>query len=299
MIFSLSVQSVIYGNNAADLLRSLDFLVAAIKVARTTTDARFGDAHIIWGDCSQSPRLCEEEIYKASLVAAKEDIQFSYRFFSSNLGSAGGHNQLFTLSGTDLVLILNPDTIISPNALLGLLKPFGDKRIGLTEARQIPIEHPKNFDPVSLDTSWASTACALARRKAWEEIDGFDAKSFFLYCDDVDFSWRMRLKGYRVIYCPNAVIFHDKRLNRDAKWIANSTEAYYSAEAALMLAHKYSRNDLVEAISKDFCNQGNSIQKEALAEFEKRKIENRLPIQIDSDHRIAQFIGGFYAKNRY
>ena len=29
-----------------------------------------------------------------------------------------------------------------------------------------------------------------------------------MYCDDVDFSWRVRLLGYKVIYRSDAPVFH-------------------------------------------------------------------------------------------
>ena len=299
MSVSLCVQSVIYGNNSADLLRSFDYLIASIKTARTAASDFISVVHIVWGDCSPLPRLSEHEIQKAMSSAAKVNIQFEYHFFSRNLGSAGGHNNLFSKVNTDFILILNPDTIISPNAISNLLETCKNQKIGIAEARQIPIEHPKYFDPSSLDTSWASTACALVRRDACELINGFDSESFFLYCDDVDFSWRMRLNNFRVVFRPDAVVFHDKRLSADAKWIATATEEYYSAEAALLLAHKYSRNDLVDTISKDFFSHGSAPQKKALAEFDLRKQQNRLAKQIDNDHRVAQFTGGYYAKHRF
>jgi len=31
---------------------------------------------------------------------------------------------------------------------------------------------------------------------------------FFMYCEDVDLSWRLRLLGYRIIFAPDAVVYH-------------------------------------------------------------------------------------------
>jgi hypothetical protein len=61
-----------------------------------------------------------------------------------------------------------------------------------------------------------------------------------MYCDDVDFSWRARLAGYRVVYQPTACVFHDKRLDPDGQIVAGEAEVYYSAEASLMMAWKWS-----------------------------------------------------------
>src|SRR5690606_12759794 len=116
--------------------------------------------------------------------------------------------------------------------------------VGLVEAKQIPIEHPKDFDPETGETSWASTACAMGPLEVFREIDGFDADSFFLYGDDVDFSWRVRLAGYKVIHQSSAFVFHDKRLSHEGRWMSSPAEQYYSAEATLLLTYKWSRSDL-------------------------------------------------------
>ena len=60
--------------------------------------------------------------------------------------------------------------------------------------RQIPYEHPKAYDPVTLDTPWVSGAATLFRREAFEAVGGFD-DAIFMYGEDVDLSWRLRARG--------------------------------------------------------------------------------------------------------
>jgi GT2 family glycosyltransferase len=48
---------------------------------------------------------------------------------------------------------------------------------------------------------------ALIRREVFQELGGFD-KSYFAYLEDVDLSWRVALRGYRVLYEPLAVVQH-------------------------------------------------------------------------------------------
>ena len=165
----------------------------------------------------------------------------SYRHFGTNRGSAGGNNDLFALSVSDLVLIINPDCYASPNLVFELCRALDDPQAGIVEARQVPLEHPKEFDRRTGETSWASGACMLIRRDVIEQIGGFDEESFFMYCDDVDFSWRARLGGYRVVYRPTACVFHDKRLDPHGQMVAGEAEVYYSAEASLMMAWKWSQ----------------------------------------------------------
>src|SRR3954454_20430785 len=41
-----------------------------------------------------------------------------------------------------------------------------------------------------------------------ELIGGFD-RGFFLYLDDADVGWRARMAGWRALYVPEAVVWHD------------------------------------------------------------------------------------------
>ena len=132
-----------------------------------------------------------------------------------------------------------------------------------------------------------------------KEVDGFDSATFFLYCDDVDFSWRIRLAGYKVIHQPAAVIFHDKRIGEKGNWQAGAAEAYYSAEAGLLLPYKYSRDDLVKKRMLYFKASGEPHLLKAAANFEERSAAGKLPRQIDGDHRVGQFVGNNYAVHRF
>ena len=52
-----------------------------------------------------------------------------------------------------------------------------------------------------------SGACFLARRRALEELGGFD-ESYFMYAEDTDLCWRARRAGWGVAYVPGAVVTH-------------------------------------------------------------------------------------------
>lgn len=252
------------------------------------------------GDCSPEPVFTSEEIEtRAAKLRPQGVTRIQYTFFDANLGSAAGQNRLLADLQTDLVLILNPDTVVAPNIFGELVRPMRKPGVGIVEARQVPIEHPKDYDPVTGETSWAATACALVSSAVAKEVDGFDSEAFFLYCDDVDFSWRVRLAGYKVVFQPSAALFHDKRLSTAGKWIVGGAEEYYSAEAALILAHKYSNSALADRIERQLLAQGSEVEKKAARKYRDLKDAGKLPAQIDPGHRVAQFIDGFYAKHRF
>jgi GT2 family glycosyltransferase len=295
---SLQIQSVLYGNGVGDLDRSLESLARSIEVGRER--GVLTRVQVAYGDCSPVRTLSDEEVRQRSdrLRAAGAD-GLEYSFFEANLGSAEGNNRLWVGLDTDLVLILNPDTVVAPDTLVELVAPLRDPGVGLVEARQLPIEHPKDYDPLTGDTSWASGACSMVPVPVVREIGGYDSRSFFLYCDDVDFSWRVRLAGHRVVHRPSARVFHDKRLRPDGTWSVGAAEEYWSAEGALVLAHKYSRPDRVRQIRSDLLAHGSEAQRRAVADFDRRAEEGRLPQQIDARHEVGQFVAGNYARHRY
>jgi GT2 family glycosyltransferase len=57
------------------------------------------------------------------------------------------------------------------------------------------------------DTFAVNSAGMLVRRDVWEELGGFDA-ALPGTGDDVDFCWRNRLAGHRVVVVPTARMFH-------------------------------------------------------------------------------------------
>lgn len=133
-----------------------------------------------------------------------------------NVGFGAGHNRLMKhafAQGCDAYLAINPDGMLHPAALLAMLRVLhANEGNALVEACQFPVEHPKHYDPVTLDTPWASGACLLISQAVHERVGGFD-DGFFMYCEDVDFSWRAKAHGIAVKLCPTA-LFHHAVTNR-------------------------------------------------------------------------------------
>jgi GT2 family glycosyltransferase len=110
--------------------------------------------------------------------------------------------------GADIYIAANPDGAFHPaaiTAMVQMMQAQGHK--ALIEACQFPSEHPKHFDPLTFQTAWASGACLAIPRPVFEALGGFD-DAFFMYCEDVDLSWRARAAGFSVQICPRALFLH-------------------------------------------------------------------------------------------
>lgn len=290
---SIQIQAVIYHNQKKNLIKSLENMHNALRAS----DDAIGRVDFVFGDASKEPTFSEAEV--AELAQRFSDrLRFRYMFFNENTGFGKGQNLMGADCDTDYILIMNPDIIVTPTFFREMLRPFSDETVGMTEARQTPIEHHKGYDFKTLETGWASLACALVRTEIWNKLNGIDSDSFFMYCEDVDFSWRLRLLGYKIIYCPTAPVYHAKHISPTAKWQPTRSEIYYSAESHLIMAHKWSNPKRKRELLKSY-ESGDLMLREIAEKFREKETNGLLPTPIDPKHRVSYFKDGYYTDNRF
>jgi len=160
-------------------------------------------------DNSPDPEVAVRLVTMPGLQPGAAFARVDVKVSDSNLGYGRGHNANAARGSAPLVLLLNQDCVLEPGVLGRLLHSASrdPETIGAWELRQIPYEHPKTYDPVTLDTVWASGAALLVRRAAFDGIGGFEPR-IFMYGEDVDLSWRLRAKGWRVVYRPQLAVVH-------------------------------------------------------------------------------------------
>jgi GT2 family glycosyltransferase len=73
-----------------------------------------------------------------------------------------------------------------------------------------------HFDHASTrDVDWVSGAAMMFPRVVWDRLGGWDA-GFFMFNEDVDFCKRVRDAGMRVVYLPEAVVYHEIGVSKRA-----------------------------------------------------------------------------------
>lgn len=295
---SLNAQVVLFETPLQHVWRLLEGLSASVRHAQDS--GVITSAVLSIADCSSLPVLRDKDLEDLSEHAEANGLAgFDYRFLDANLGHSGGHNILARSTTSDLLIFLNPDTYPAPNMLSELLPVLEQSNVGLAEARQIPLEHPKEFDPSTGDTSWASGCCLAAKRDIFLSVGGFDESNFPVYCNDVDLSWRLRLRGYRAVLIATAVVFHDKQIAPAGQPVPAPTERYYSALGRLLLATRYGRYDIVAETKSNIEFAGDREQIAALDEFRRREKADLLPEVLSGADNVAQFVGGEYARHRF
>jgi len=161
----------------------------------------------------------------------------------ANVGFGAGHNFLFAKksAATSAYVCLNPDGVLHPQCL-SRLKAHAQKHAwrGLFEAMQEPCMPPKYFDPLTGKTEWCMAACLLIPDAMYQALQGFDER-FFMYCEDVDLSWRARAMDIDCVVCPDALFYHyvDNRTARNTMIL----------QSRLLLAHKWGAKEYAEFIA--------------------------------------------------
>lgn len=146
-------------------------------------------------------------------LAEKDILGDKFKSFtvikSKNLGFGGGHNTAFASSNSPFVMVSNIDLEFSRDAITNVVSyaVMDRQDVASWELRQQPYEHPKFYDPVSLEVSWSSHACVLIRRECFEHVKGYE-KRIFMYGEDVELSYRFRAFGYKIKYFPKSLVYH-------------------------------------------------------------------------------------------
>lgn len=162
---------------------------------------------------------------------------------SKNLGFAGGMAAALNVVDTRFVALLNNDAEAHPEWLARSLEVLADRHIAAVTSKMLlrGVEcegHAvaNNTGVVLLSSMYGADrhlglpeggateapaevfgfagGAAVLRTLAVKAVGGFDA-DYFMYYEDTDLSWRLRLAGWRVLYCPIAVVWHQHAASSD------------------------------------------------------------------------------------
>ncbi len=201
-----------------------------------------------------------------------------------NRGFAAAVNQGIQALDTPFVLLLNPDALIqtSIDALVEccrqdgvaaaggkLVDGAGRPQVGFN-VRSLPTPGALICEILLINRLWPSNpanwhyrclgfnlsapgdveqpagAFLMIRRDVWRELNGFDERFHPLWFEDVDFCWRVREKGYRIRYTPDAVAKHTG--GHSIAKISLEKRQLYWYRSLLGFANKHYRSSTVRMI---------------------------------------------------
>jgi GT2 family glycosyltransferase len=155
-----------------------------------------------------------------------------------NLGFAAANNRGIRHAlahGADYIWLLNNDTIVAPDCLSALLAVAeSDPKIGMLGPKICYHDTPNRLQSAGGWVSWHPpgthligegkadhgqhdqirevdfvSGCALMAKRQAIEATGLLDPDFFAYYEDADWGVRMRRTGFRVVYVPQARVWHE------------------------------------------------------------------------------------------
>ena len=157
-----------------------------------------------------------------------------------NVGFAAGCNLGARRAQGDVIVFLNPDTVVADGALLQLEQAVEDPSVGIAMARLLLLEEPDKLNSSGVEVhvtgiGWAGgfgdaadsiserrdvpapsgTAMAV-RTETFHRLGGF-ADELFMYLEDLELGWRARIAGLRVVIEPAADVLHEYEYGRNPR----------------------------------------------------------------------------------
>ena len=177
-----------------------------------------------------------------------------------NAGYTGGVNfglEILLKRKSDYILVLNNDTLVEKTFLSLLVEGMEKNKNAAAACSTILTEHNRNeiwyasgkvikwrglavhtdkgkdFDvekyPPYVKTEFI-TGCLMLLRTDYLSQIGLENDKIFLYLDDIEYSLRIRRKGFELLYIPRSIIYHKVLGEKE-----NNYKLYYSVRNRLLL----------------------------------------------------------------
>jgi len=188
------------------------------------------------------------EIVVGDNASTDDSIEFLHKNYpairiiqnDNNYGFAGGYNRILEHLDTEYFILLNSDVEVSPGWIepvihlmeseiyIAVAQPkilsysqkdhfeYAGAAGGYLDSLGYPFCRGRIFDTVEEDHRqyddqseifWASGAALFIKRKYWVEIGGLDP-DFFAHMEEIDLCWRLKNKGYMIVFCPESKVYH-------------------------------------------------------------------------------------------
>ena len=196
----------------------------------------------------ENTRLPEAEIIVADNASTDNSISILKEKFPTvrtivldkNYGFAGGYNKALAQIEAEYYVLLNSDIEVTPNwlepmisylnvhkdvaacqpkilsyyqrthfehagAAGGYIDRFGfpfcrGRVLGIAE------EDKGQYDTIA-DVFWTTGACLVVRSEIYRKAGGLDDE-FFAHMEEIDFCWRLKSRGYRLVCVPESSVYH-------------------------------------------------------------------------------------------
>jgi GT2 family glycosyltransferase len=157
-----------------------------------------------------------------------------------NFGFAKGYNLALAQIEADYFILLNSDIEVTPGWIEPVIKLMeSDASVAACQPKIRSFSEPKKFEYAgaaggfidkygypfcrgriflsieedngqyddTCEIFWATGACMFVRAGLFHKFGGLD-EDFFAHMEEIDFCWRLKNEGYKIMYCPTSLVYH-------------------------------------------------------------------------------------------
>lgn len=166
----------------------------------------------------------ETELYNLVVLELKQ-----------NFGPALARNEGAKIAKGDYLAFLDNDTQVKKDWIIEAINIFQrDQKIGCIQCKLLLLQEKNKFDYAGeylnqygflvqraqyketdngqydqeVEIMAAKSAGMFIRKDVFDRIGGFD-EDYFIYVEETDLGWRSWLAGYKTVFCPLSVVYHE------------------------------------------------------------------------------------------
>ncbi len=157
-----------------------------------------------------------------------------------NKGYAGGYNEALKRVEAEYFVLLNSDIEVTDRWIESVIELMdSDKNIAACQPKILSWHNKEQFEYAGAsggyidkygypfcrgrifqsmekdngqyndvrEVFWASGACMFVRAEVFNELGGFD-EDFFAHMEEIDFCWRAKNRGYKIMVQPSSAVYH-------------------------------------------------------------------------------------------
>lgn len=157
-----------------------------------------------------------------------------------NSGFAGGYNKALSQVNAEYYVLLNSDIEVTYNWVMPIIEEMDkDPLIGAAQPKLLAYNQKDEFEYAGAsggfidkygypfcrgrmfanlekdhgqyenieEVFWATGAAMFVRADAYHKLGGLD-EDFFAHMEEIDFCWRLKLNGYKIMAIPKSTVYH-------------------------------------------------------------------------------------------
>ena len=159
---------------------------------------------------------------------------------AKNGGFSKGYNEALSQIDAEYYCLLNSDVEVAPHWIEPIIDRMDeDAQIGAMQPKLLAYDAPDSFEYAGaaggfidkfgypfcrgrlfgivekdegqydseIEIFWASGAALFVRSEIYHQLGGLD-EDFFAHMEEIDFCWRLKNNGYKILVSPKSVVYH-------------------------------------------------------------------------------------------